>query len=99
MDLNFLFIYIYFTILSSLCFCEHANTDDIKDNISPSFWDYLPNSSLNRFKRASTFSKLPSLMNEPGCKDDIKRLCGFLKPNTDDLTVLECIELAKVNCN
>lgn len=36
------------------------------------------------------------LIDEPGCSDDIKRLCGALPPDSDDLTVLECIQTFKV---
>jgi hypothetical protein len=38
-----------------------------------------------------------NLIEEKDCTDDIKRLCGTLPVNSDDLFVLECIQSFKVS--
>ncbi|KAJ4442010.1 hypothetical protein ANN_11874 [Periplaneta americana] len=37
------------------------------------------------------------LIEEADCTNDIKRLCGQLPPNSDDLFVLECVQSFKAN--
>lgn len=49
-----------------------------------------------RIKRASVSVARISLIHNPKCRDDLKRLCTSLNINSDDLSVLECIETAKV---
>jgi hypothetical protein len=52
------------------------------------------NNTGNRSKRNSTRIKL---IEEKECKVEIKRLCGNLPPNSDDLFVLECVQSFKVS--
>jgi hypothetical protein len=48
----------------------------------------------NRNKRSSIKKKL---IEENDCTLEIKRLCGNLPPNSDDLFVLECVQSFKVS--
>lgn len=58
------------------------------------FWEPLPIKQIeSRFKRASIQQPL---MKNPRCKDDWRRLCINLDIRSDDLSVLECIQTAKV---
>jgi uncharacterized membrane protein YkgB len=48
-------------------------------------------------KQASNYVlKERNLIDEDECRGDIKRLCGTLPAESDDLTVLECIQTLKV---
>lgn len=68
-------------------------------SLSNVFWN-LPNKQESeigtRIKRASVSGARISLIHNPKCRDDLKRLCTSLNINSDDLSVLECIETAKV---
>ena len=48
----------------------------------------------SRIKRSPT---KPRLIEEKDCAEEIKRLCGNLPSNSDDLLVLECIQSFKVS--
>lgn len=48
----------------------------------------------SRTKRSATKRKL---IEEKDCAVDFKRLCGNLKPTSNDLDVLECIQSYKVS--
>ena len=48
----------------------------------------------NRSKRSATRARL---IEEKDCAEEIKRLCGNLLTNSDDLFVLECIQSFKVS--
>jgi hypothetical protein len=54
----------------------------------------IVNNTGNRSKRNSTRIRL---IEEKYCKEEIKRLCGNLPPNSDDLFVLECVQSFKVS--
>jgi hypothetical protein len=47
--------------------------------------------------RTKRNTKKPRLIEESDCVVDFKRLCGNLKPTSDDLEVLECIQSYKVS--
>uniref|UniRef100_A0A1B6KZZ0 Golgi apparatus protein 1 n=1 Tax=Graphocephala atropunctata TaxID=36148 RepID=A0A1B6KZZ0_9HEMI len=62
-------------------------------NLSPMFWN-PPSSALEiRSKRAAT--GVGFLISNENCKSDLWRICTNLNSNSDDLTVLECIQTAK----
>jgi hypothetical protein len=48
----------------------------------------------SRAKRSATKVRL---IEEKDCAEEIKRLCGNLPSNSDDLLVLECIQSFKVS--
>jgi len=50
--------------------------------------------NVSRTKRSPTDRRL---IEEKDCALDFKRLCGNLKPTSDDLDVLECIQSYKVS--
>lgn len=43
-----------------------------------------------------TYKNDRTLMSNPKCKDSFSRLCSSLKPYSDDLSVLECLQSDKV---
>jgi hypothetical protein len=51
-------------------------------------------SAENRNKRSPARKRL---IEEDDCMGEIKRLCGNLPPNSDDLFVLECVQSFKVS--
>lgn len=68
-------------------------------SLSNVFWNLpskLESGIGTRNKRASVSVARMSLIHNPKCRDDLKRLCTSLNINSDDLSVLECIETAKV---
>lgn len=65
----------------------------------PLTWLYEDNHSFIRKRRSSDLKLERSdkkLIDETACLLDVKRLCGALPPESDDLTVLECIQTFKV---
>jgi hypothetical protein len=52
------------------------------------------NDTENRNKRSAPRKRL---IEENDCAEEIKRLCGNLPSNSDDLFVLECVQSFKVS--
>jgi hypothetical protein len=63
-------------------------------NLSPVFW--VPSEVHTRSERSPTYNLHSTLMSNPKCKDDLRRLCKNLNSDIDDLAVLECVQTAKV---
>lgn len=81
MSVNCGIFFIIFQFTVVLIACESLNVS-------------LPLSSHFLNKRAVT---KVTLMINPNCRSDLRRLCTNLDSNSDDLSVLECIQTAKVS--
>ncbi|XP_063230835.1 Golgi apparatus protein 1 [Bacillus rossius redtenbacheri] len=84
------FVY-YIYIFSVLYFINCSNAESSKGHTSVSR-SQRSIQTVNRNEVSKT-----KLINESECIADIKRLCGTLPPNSDDLFVLECIQSFKAN--
>lgn len=89
----------YYHFYSVLCLLSIVlvTVTSSSTNLSPVFW--IPSGqSHNRVER-SPYTTHSTLLSNIKCKDDLRRLCPNLNSNNDDLTVLECIQTAKVRFN
>lgn len=88
-------LYLFVFTIHCIILCVSCTSS----SLSNIFWN-LPNKQESeigtRIKRASVSGARISLIHNPKCRDDLKRLCTSLNINSDDLSVLECIETAKV---
>lgn len=86
--------YAFFTVQCILSVFLVTATNSVS-NLSPIFW--IPSNQAHiRLERSPPFSLHSTLISNPKCKEDLRRLCINLNSNNDDLTVLECIQTAKV---
>lgn len=84
--------YIFFFIIHCIFLCVSCTSSSLS-NVFWSLPSKLETQSGTRIKRGVART---SLVHNPKCRDDLKRLCTSLNINSDDLSVLECIETAKV---
>lgn len=85
-----------FTQVFTLCIITFLIDPVFSNNLELSqvFWDPL---SLKRSEIRHKRALIPqTLIKNPRCKDDLRRLCINLDIRSDDLSVLECIQTAKV---
>lgn len=88
-------LYLFLLTIYCIILCVSCTSS----SLSNVFWNLpskLEYETGTRIKRASVSGARISLIHNPKCRDDLKRLCTSLNINSDDLSVLECIETAKV---
>lgn len=71
--------------------------DDVADVASS---DKLINTFKSPFVETDVRNKRESkktLIDEPECREDLRRLCGNLPSDSKDLYVLQCVQSAKVS--
>ncbi|XP_008555491.1 Golgi apparatus protein 1 [Microplitis demolitor] len=102
------FIYLFISVLFSTHCCvlgyndvtiEKINSNDNFPQVQWIFYDKNLTAGSNRIKRSPVNAQLEphNFIEDPKCREDVKRLCGAMDNNNDDLFMLECVQTFKPN--
>lgn len=102
--IRFVYSFVIGLILTHNCVLGHDGTIEkrnTKDDLSQIKWFFNEKNvtSSNRVRR-SPAGIVPlephNFIEDPKCRDDVKRLCGAMDNSNDDLFMLECVQTFKV---
>ncbi|KAG8034414.1 hypothetical protein G9C98_007490 [Cotesia typhae] len=103
--IRFVYLFVIGLILIHNCVLGHDGTIEkrnTQDDLSQIKWffDEKNLTSSNRVRRSPAGIvplELHNFIEDPKCRDDVKRLCGAMDNSNDDLFMLECVQTFKPN--